>query len=120
MGKPAKIEMRGTKPWCKGCTLPCETVINGVCRNPDPEKNCLTCRWSTLFERTPSGRLKRGTIGRCSYEVVWPKLPFFLGERLPRKSGGNTPSNCWGRGITPDDGKDCECWERHPLNASVP
>lgn len=83
------------------------------------DKCCLTCRWAKHFERTPSGRLKRGSIGRCSYEVVWPALPFFLGENLPRKFGYNTPSDCWNRGITANDGQDCECWERCPLNAEA-
>jgi hypothetical protein len=87
------------------------------------EQSCITCKWAKAFQRTtavsyhPTGRLQKGTIGRCSYKVDWPALPFFFAPgistlNVPEMGGYGSPSDCWSRGILPDDGKDCKCYKR--------
>lgn len=72
------------------------------------DKRCGTCR-KAQFEYTPSGRIMKGRCGRCTHEVEWPKVPFFIQNSLPRKSIKS--AGVWSEGIWPDSGVDCPCWE---------
>jgi hypothetical protein len=72
-------------------------------------KCCDTCKFSS-FLRTPTGRIKQGSRGRCWYEVpesVWPidKLPISMtqayGFRWPDQKNG----------VDGSDGKDCPVYE---------
>lgn len=61
---------------------------------------CKTCKHAQ-FERTPTGRIARGTRGECRYEVVIPVLPASL--RL---------AHLYRHGIWPDFGTDCPTYEK--------
>lgn len=87
------------------------------------DQSCATCDWAKYFQKTPTGRFKQGTVGRCSYKVDWPDLPFFFDPgksiyNVPKMGVHGVPSDCWGRGVSPDDGKDCKCY-RCSLNAEA-
>lgn len=67
--------------------------------------SCKTCRFA-LWNRTPTGRIRKGEAGICTYEIgPCPKLPVsvstFSTPYWPPSKGG----------IWPDFGEECECYE---------
>lgn len=71
---------------------------------------CGTCKWAKGFEKTPTGRFK-DISGRCSVNVKWPPMPYFLLKVLPKKGGYKVSPDCWQIGIWPSHGESCEAWE---------
>jgi hypothetical protein len=65
------------------------------------KRTCGTCRYAT-FELTPTGRIKRDSVGRCAYRVQLPALPLsarvevrYVCVEAPEK---NCP--CWQKKVT--------------------
>jgi hypothetical protein len=104
------------KPLCKEAKI-CKEAKKAK------DQSCATCDWAKHFQKSPTGRLLRGTIGWCSCKVDWPDMPFFFAPSqsnytVPQMGGHGVHSDCWGRGISPNDGKDCKCY-LCTLNAGV-
>jgi hypothetical protein len=69
-----------------------------------PKRMCGTCRWGE-FERTATGRIKKGRSGRCQIpDPVRPALP----ECITRAVGYSILySRSW---MGPEEGTLCPCW----------
>jgi len=63
------------------------------------KQGCKTCRFSR-FERTEKGNIKRNEAGRCLFRVTLPELPCCV-----------NPIVLLYKGIWPDYGKGCKCYE---------
>ena len=113
MGKACKIVKVFGGPWCDGCSSKAGcTPDKPNCHDDPSDRRCGMCANAVGFEFTPTGRFKAHQGVQCSAEVVWPPLPFFLTEMLPRKGGQGSRDGCWwGRTVWPQDGKDCPCWK---------
>jgi len=59
------------KPLCKEAKI-CKEAKKAK------DQSCATCDWAKHFQKSPTGRLLRGTIGWCSCKVDWPDMPFFF------------------------------------------
>ena len=69
---------------------------------------CGNCR-SAIFHEMPNGKRDKKQCGKCLFEVKWPPIPYFLRDRLPRKT--SVLGITWDEGIWPRSGEDCQCWE---------
>ena len=112
---PRKMGFGADKPWCQGCSsLQTCDFKKPTCLEPGDGKSCETCL-NAEWQRTPTGKIKRNSTGRCSerklFESKLPPMPFFLKYRVNEVITGHfNPATCrWRQGILPSDGKDCEC-----------
>ena len=72
-----------------------------------PPKSCVTCKWSRGWQRTKTGRIKKGTGGRCMCPVVDPILP----ASITRSYWYKPISQMERSYIWPATGETCPTWE---------
>ncbi len=117
MSEKPKTGGRG-KPWCANCLNDKDKCdpSKPTCREPmipETKRCCKTCQHSK-WELTPTGQIKRNSTGRCQAPPpeTLPKVPFFLRYELEQVlSVFHERIREWQRGIIPEDGDNCECWE---------
>jgi hypothetical protein len=70
------------------------------------ERRCGTCRFGgfTDYDRTPTGRFKRGATALCHYEIPVPVLPDSV-------RGHDREAGYYKVYMSPDDGVTCPTWE---------
>ena len=65
---------------------------------------CECCKWAGKWDRTPTGRIKRGAVVSCRYEFSWPVLPFSITRQWNFRL---LEPGC----VSATDGETCPCWQ---------
>ena len=74
-----------------------------------PERSCTDCRWAK-WERTKSGRIEPGSVGKCTYTVTLPLLPKAVALDPDFKWDGNLLQHVF----SDSPHTDCPCWKTLP------